>query len=72
MENTTYVAYVNNGPMGGLEFFGGSRLLAPNGDCLSIMEGEKVETILSDKNCIENARKMRPVLKDMVFEIRLQ
>lgn len=69
VENTTYVAYVNNiGPMGGLEFFGGTRLLAPNGDCIAEMSEPGIVTMELDRNCIENARKMRPVLKDSVFE----
>ena len=73
VENTTYIAFVNNiGPMGELEFFGGSRLLAPNGDCIATTDEPEILTLELDKNCIENARKMRPVLKDTVFETILR
>lgn len=73
VENTTYVAYVNNiGPMGGLEFFGGSRLLAPNGDCVTTMDSPGVSVLELDRKSIENARKMRPVLEDTVFETILR
>ncbi len=73
VENTTYVAYVNNvGPMGGLEFFGGSRLLAPNGDCVATLDEPGKSVLELDRNSIENARKMRPVLEDTVFETILR
>lgn len=68
VENTTYVAYVNNiGTMGELEFFGGSRLLDPGGNELGTIDGEDIMTFELDKNVIENARKMRPVIKDSRF-----
>ena len=68
VENTAYVAFVNNiGPMGGLEFFGGSRLLAPNGDQLCGSDEPGIMTFTLDKNMLEKAREMRPVLKDSVL-----
>ena len=68
VENTAYVAFVNNiGPMGGLEFFGGSRLLAPNGDELCGSDKPEIVTFTLDKNMLEKAREMRPVLKDSVL-----
>ena len=68
VENTTYVAFVNNiGPMGGMEFFGGSRLLAPNGDGILTLDEPGTGVITMDKNTLEKAREMRPVLKDSVF-----
>ena len=68
VENTTYVAFVNNiGPMGGMEFFGGSRLLAPNGDGVLTLDEPGTGVITMDKNTLEKAREMRPVLKDSVF-----
>lgn len=68
VENTTYVAYVNNiGRMGDLEFFGGSRLLAPNGDTLTTVDGSGIVTFEIDKSTIKNARKMRPVIEDSLL-----
>ena len=69
VENTTYVAYVNNiDKMEDMEFFGGSRLLAPNGDELGVTYEPGIMTFELDRKDIENARKMRPVIKDTVFE----
>lgn len=68
VENTTYMAFVNNiGPIGPLEFFGGSRLLAPNGDPLVQLEGDSSAVLELDRDVIETARKMRPVLRDSVL-----
>lgn len=68
VENTTYVAFVNNiGPMDGMEFFGGSRLLAPNGDGILTLDEPGTGVITMDKNTLEKAREMRPVLKDSIF-----
>lgn len=65
VENTAYMAYVNNiGPMGGLEFFGGSRLLAPNGDMIGELSGIEDIVFELDRRTIDDARMMRPVLED--------
>lgn len=70
VENTAYLVFVNNtGSAGDLTFFGGSRMVRPDGSAESIQKDEGMLIVEIDKETIEKARRDRPVLADTVSRI---
>jgi predicted amidohydrolase len=72
LENTTYLAYVNLvGVEDGLQFWGGSRLVAPNGDILAKAKYDEEDLIFCevDFNEIRPAEAFIPTLRDLRPEL---
>ncbi len=72
IENTAYVAYVNlAGVQDGLQFWGGSRLVNPNGDVLAKAKYDEEDFITCDVDFgdLRNAETFIPSLRDLRPEI---
>lgn len=72
LENTTYLAFVNNvGPMAGLEMAGGSRAYDPLGEPLASCgtDGERVERFTVDTEVLHRDRGIRRHLTDFRGDI---
>jgi predicted amidohydrolase len=68
MENAVYLAYVNRvGIEEGLQFWGGSRVIAPNGSVLAQCkyDVEKYQTCKVDLDEVSRARAFIPTIKDL-------
>jgi len=68
MENAVYLAYVNRvGIEEGLQFWGGSRVIAPNGSILaqSKYDVEEFQTCKVDLDEVSRARAFIPTIKDL-------
>ena len=71
VENTTYIAFVNNiGTYEGMTFFGGSRTIGPTGETICMTEEPGIIGFEVNDAELEQARLGRPTLKDTVAEIR--
>lgn len=67
LECTSYLVFANNiGEQGGMEFFGGSRVLSPLGETIVQSEEEGIIVSDIDAEMLSEARLGRPVLKDTV------
>ena len=72
IENTTYVAYVNlAGVQDGLQFWGGSRLVSPNGDVLAKGKYDEEDFLICevDYNDLRTAETFIPTLRDLRPEL---
>ena len=68
LECTSYLVFANNiGDQGGMEFFGGSRVLSPLGETIAQSEEEGIIVSDIDADTLSEARLGRPVLKDTVW-----
>ncbi|TMI21392.1 carbon-nitrogen hydrolase family protein [Candidatus Bathyarchaeota archaeon] len=68
MENAVYLAYVNRvGIEEGLQFWGGSRVIAPNGSVLAQCkyDVEEFQTLKVDLDEVSRARVFIPTIKDL-------
>jgi predicted amidohydrolase len=68
MENTTYLAYVNLvGIEDGLQFWGGSRLIAPNGSIISQAKYDKEDQVIGrvDYADLKRTETFVPTLRDL-------
>jgi len=68
MENAVYLAYVNRvGIEEGLQFWGGSRVIAPNGSVLAQCEYdmEEFQICKVDLDEVSRARAFIPTIKDL-------
>jgi predicted amidohydrolase len=68
MENAVYLAYVNRvGIEEGLQFWGGSRVIAPNGSVLAQCkyDVEEFQICTVDLNEVSRARAFIPTIKDL-------
>jgi len=68
MENTTYLAYVNLvGIEDGLQFWGGSRLIAPNGSIISQAKYDEEDQVIGrvDYADLERTETFVPTLRDL-------
>jgi len=71
MENTVFVAYVNNvGFQDGIGFFGGSHVRGPLGKMLvkAKLYEEDVVSAVIDTDRIRSAREKRPIIRDLIFQ----
>ena len=67
LECTSYLVFANNiGEQGGMEFFGGSRVLSPLGETIVQSEEEGIIVSDIDAEMLSEARLGRPVLNDTV------
>ena len=72
IENTAFLAYVNLvGIEDGLQFWGGSRLIGPNGRILAKTEYDKEDLVIGDVNYsdIKTIETFVPILKDLRPEL---
>jgi predicted amidohydrolase len=72
IENTAYLAYVNlAGVQDGLQFWGGSRLVSPNGDVLAKAKYDEEDFIICevDFNDLKTAETFIPTLRDLRPEL---
>jgi predicted amidohydrolase len=72
IENTAYVAYVNlAGMQDGLQFWGGSRLVNPNGDILAKAKYDEEDFVTCevDFNDLKTAETFIPTLRDLRPEL---
>jgi len=72
IENTAYIAYVNMaGVQDGLQFWGGSRLVNPNGDVLARAKYDEEDFVICEANYsdLRTAETFIPTLKDMRPEL---
>ena len=72
MENTIFIVYTNLvGTEDGLQFWGGSRIIAPNGDLIAKAEYEKEDFIIGeiDYTHLKQAEAFIPTLKDLKIEL---
>ena len=72
IENTAYVAYVNlAGVQDGLQFWGGSRLVSPNGDVLAKAKYDEEDFIVSEVDYadLRTAETFIPSLRDLRPEL---
>lgn len=72
IENTAYLAYVNlAGVQDGLQFWGGSRLVSPNGDILANARYDEEDFVICevDFNDIRAAETFIPTLRDLRPEL---
>ncbi len=72
IENTAYVAYVNlAGVQDGLQFWGGSRLVSPNGDVLAKAKYDEEDFVTCevDFSDLRNAETFIPTLRDLRPEL---
>jgi predicted amidohydrolase len=68
IENTAYVAYVNlAGVQDGLQFWGGSRLVSPNGDVLAKAKYDEEDFVIAevDYQDLRTAETFIPTLRDL-------
>jgi predicted amidohydrolase len=72
LENTAYLAYVNlAGVQDGLQFWGGSRLVSPNGDVLAKAKYDEEDFLLCevDYSELRTAETFIPTLRDLRPEL---
>lgn len=72
IENTSYVAYVNlAGVQDGLQFWGGSRLVSPNGDLLAKAKYDEEDFVTCevDYSDLKSAETFIPTLRDLRPEL---
>ena len=72
IENTAYLAYVNlAGVQDGLQFWGGSRLVSPNGDVLAKAKYDEEDFVMCevDFNDLKTAETFIPTLRDLRPEL---
>ncbi len=72
IENTAYLAYVNlAGVQDGLQFWGGSRLVSPNGDLLAKAKYDEEDFVICevDYSDLRTAETFIPTLKDLRPEL---
>ncbi|MGA2680226.1 MAG: carbon-nitrogen hydrolase family protein [Candidatus Bathyarchaeia archaeon] len=72
IENTAYVAYVNlAGVQDGLQFWGGSRLVSPNGDVLAKAKYDEEDFLICevDYSDLRSAETFIPTLRDLRPEL---
>ena len=72
IENTAYLAYVNlAGVQDGLQFWGGSRLVSPNGDVLAKAKYDEEDFVISevDFGDLKTAESFIPTLRDLRPEL---
>lgn len=70
LENTSYLVFVNNiGTYEGMEFFAGSRVIAPDGSTLMASDVEGVSVFEYSQDAVDDARRKRPVIADTVSGI---
>ena len=72
IENTAYVAYVNlAGVQDGLQFWGGSRLVSPNGDILAKAKYDEEDFLICevDFSDLRTAETFIPTLRDLRPEL---
>ena len=73
LENTAYLVFVNNkGTYDGMEFFGGSRVMNPDGSQAIVSDVEGTTVFYYDPDAVAKARKNRPVIADTVSKIEWQ
>ena len=73
LENTAYLVFVNNkGTYDGMVFFGGSRVMNPDGSQAIVSDVEGTTVFYYDPDAVEKARKNRPVIADTVSKIEWQ
>lgn len=70
LENNSYIVFVNNiGTQDGMEYFAGSRAIEPDLNQILTSETEGVAIMYYDPREIEDARKVRPCVADIVGKI---
>ncbi len=72
IENTAYLAYVNlAGVQDGLQFWGGSRLVSPNGDLVAKAKYDEEDFVMCevDYNDLKTAETFIPTLRDLRPEL---
>jgi predicted amidohydrolase len=72
LENTAYLAYVNlAGVQDGLQFWGGSRLVSPNGDVIAKAKYDEEDFVTCevDYSDLKTAETFIPILRDLRPEL---